>query len=272
VPAPLSEAAGSKLQKTLEHYNHYPYEVNVVGSPAYRAAHNPVGRFIQKVRGGSVLDIGCGPGNLLPAIAGRAGRTVGLDMSPTSLRHAARVVQGLAVELVRGNALDLPFPDASFDHVVASGSLHHTPDARAGFLEACRVLRPGGLGFLSVYRKPSHYFFLYHTLGALTRLCERFAPSRFLVNRCLVLPLFTLYFLGGRWLVHRKLALPSRRQVMNYFGDQLLTPVATFHTLAEVSQWAQAAGVEITAHGCSHLGSLLNVEFRKKDPASGGLP
>ena len=66
--------------------------------------------------GGSALDVACGSGKLtavLAGIAGQNGRVVGLDFSPRMLEIARREHPG--IEFLEGDALNLPFPDASFD-------------------------------------------------------------------------------------------------------------------------------------------------------------
>lgn len=252
-----------KIRKTRNHYDTYPYEVDVRDSAAYRSNRTHVGKFISEISGGTALDLGCGPGNLLPVIARRANEAVGLDVSRQSLRSAAQAVTGLPVTLVQGSALNLPFPDESFDWVLATGSLHHTPDARAAFREACRVLRSDGRAFVAVYSAASYYCFLYNTLGWLARGCERLSLTRLVVNRCLLLPLFALYLAAGRLIVHRKLAAPSYRQIVNYFADQMLNPVVTFHNRSEISEWAESAGVRIALIAFSHGRSLINFEIRR---------
>lgn len=92
---------------------------------------------------GRCLDVGCGTG-VLTAVLERLGWSVtGLDASADQLRVAEGRL-GARVELVQGDALDLPFTDASFDAVAAS--LVHTDVDDAGRLlaEMGRVLRPGG--------------------------------------------------------------------------------------------------------------------------------
>jgi SAM-dependent methyltransferase len=57
---------------------------------------------------------------------------------------------------VRGSALDLPFPAASFDHVTSSLVLHHltTPEKRAALASIRRVLRPGGELHVADFGRP----------------------------------------------------------------------------------------------------------------------
>lgn len=95
--------------------------------------------------GERVLDIGCGDGNCTGPAAERTGSAVGLDHDPAMLvaaRARLREVDGLA--WVEGDATRLPFPDASFDVVIAITVLCFVRDRRAVIAEAHRVLRPGG--------------------------------------------------------------------------------------------------------------------------------
>ena len=93
-----------------------------------------------------ILDAGCGDGALATALAGRGGNMTGVDADPHMLAAArARTeAMGLAVALVEGDIGALPFPDVSFDVVVAVTVLCFVPQAEQAVLEMARVLRPGG--------------------------------------------------------------------------------------------------------------------------------
>jgi ubiquinone/menaquinone biosynthesis C-methylase UbiE len=97
-----------------------------------------------------VLEIGPGPGRLAVELAGRHPglRLTGLDIDPAMVARAAARAEwaGVAdrVLFVEGDVAALAFPDASFDLVTSSLSVHHWPDATAGFAEIRRVLRPDG--------------------------------------------------------------------------------------------------------------------------------
>lgn len=89
-----------------------------------------------------VLDIGCGTGNFMVALRERAAGVVGVDTSPGMLSQAAG--KGLGDQLVRGDALYLPFADEAFDAAYGIQVLHHFPDKAAAVREAHRVLKRGG--------------------------------------------------------------------------------------------------------------------------------
>ncbi|HET9582383.1 MAG TPA: methyltransferase domain-containing protein [Gemmatimonadota bacterium] len=107
-----------------------------------------VGETLRRIElrdGESILDVGCGTGALLAAVAGRvrASRLAGVDLSPAMLAVARRRLEGRAL-LVAADAADLPFPDRAFDLVVSTSALHYWPDPAAGVAEIARVLEPEG--------------------------------------------------------------------------------------------------------------------------------
>lgn len=90
-----------------------------------------------------VLEVGCGTGNYLEAVARSSGaRVVGIDPSSAMLAQLHERVPGAVASV--GRAEDLPFPDRSFDLVFSVDVIHHVGDRDAYFARAARVLRPGG--------------------------------------------------------------------------------------------------------------------------------
>jgi ubiquinone/menaquinone biosynthesis C-methylase UbiE len=110
-----------------------------------------------------VLEIGCGTGNL--ALLAKRMRpqveVVGLDPDPKALAYAARKARraGLTLQLDRGFADELPYPDGSFDRALSSLMFHHLEaDLRLPSLrEIRRVLRPGGSLHLMDFVGDSHH-------------------------------------------------------------------------------------------------------------------
>lgn len=89
----------------------------------------------------TVLDVGCGNGRYLAALAGRGhrGPVLGVDLSVGMLRTA-----GVAAPLVAGDAAALPLRDGSVDVALAPHMLYHVPDPAAAVRELYRAIRPGG--------------------------------------------------------------------------------------------------------------------------------
>jgi ubiquinone/menaquinone biosynthesis C-methylase UbiE len=106
-----------------------------------------------------VLDVCSGMGGPARWLAHRLGcRVTGLDLTASRVRGAARLTR-LAklddrVDYRLGNALDMPFADASFDVAIAQESWAHIPRKARLVAEAVRVLRPGGvLAFTDIVRR-----------------------------------------------------------------------------------------------------------------------
>jgi SAM-dependent methyltransferase len=112
-----------------------------------------------EVRGRRLLEIGLGYGTLGEALARMGADYHGLDIAagPVTMLRArlARVEGARPEQVVQGSVLALPFEDASFDHVVSIGCLHHTGDLFGAIAEVRRVLRPGGRLVLMVYNRRS---------------------------------------------------------------------------------------------------------------------
>lgn len=115
-----------------------------------RAAHRRLAEQADPRPGQRLLEIGCGTGNLALAIRRAHPRTdvVGLDPDPGALARARRKAarDRLDVQLDRGFAQALPYPDATFDLVLSAFMLHHLGpgERRDALREVARVFKPGG--------------------------------------------------------------------------------------------------------------------------------
>ena len=78
-----------------------------------------------------------------------------IDLSPRSVTLARQrcALYGVTANIAVGNAEQLEFADASFDHVNCYGVVHHTPSPRSAIKEIYRVLKPGGTASIAVYYK-----------------------------------------------------------------------------------------------------------------------
>ncbi len=106
----------------------------------------------------SALDLACGTGDIVFALAARGARVVGLDVTPRMLelaRGKPRPATG-KTWFVAGDMMALPFPDASFDVVTTGYGIRNVPILEPAIAEIRRVLRSGGL-FLSLdFNRPDN--------------------------------------------------------------------------------------------------------------------
>lgn len=123
--------------------------------------------------GSKALDVCCGTADWTIALAdavGPDGKVVGLDFSQNMLKVGVEKVKELGlkqVELVHGNAMELPFPDNSFDYVTIGFGLRNVPDYLQVLKEMHRVVKPGGMVVcletsqptLIVYKQLYYFYF-----------------------------------------------------------------------------------------------------------------
>jgi ubiquinone/menaquinone biosynthesis C-methylase UbiE len=105
----------------------------------------------------AVLDVGCGFGGTLDHIRARNGgcQLYGLNIDYRQVHRGRQLLasygltDGDPVTFVTADACTLPFPDNTFDHLLAVECIFHFPSRKAFFREAARVLKPGGTLALS---------------------------------------------------------------------------------------------------------------------------
>ncbi|MFC0108183.1 class I SAM-dependent methyltransferase [Kibdelosporangium aridum] len=117
------------------------------------------GRF-RIATGDRVLDLGCGGGRHAFEAAKQGADVIALDLNEADLKDVRDMFAAMAevgesagsTMAVRASGLALPFPHATFDHVIAAEILEHVPDDTAMIAETARVLKPGGLVAVTVPR------------------------------------------------------------------------------------------------------------------------
>lgn len=123
--------------------------------------------------GSKCLDVCCGTADWTIALAeatGKEGVVKGLDFSENMLNVGKqKVTQYPQVELIHGNAMELPFEDNTFDYVTIGFGLRNVPDYIQVLKEMNRVLKPGGIAVcletsqseIPGYRQLFRFYFKY---------------------------------------------------------------------------------------------------------------
>ncbi len=134
-------------------------------------------------KGNTALDVACGTADWTIALAkaSETGSVVGLDFSQNMLEVGIKKVRdkGLdkQIELIQGNAMELPFSDSTFDYATIGFALRNVPDIEVVLSEMLRVVKPGGKVVSLELSKPNwppfrklYYFYFYHLLPILGKV------------------------------------------------------------------------------------------------------
>lgn len=136
------------------------------------------------VKKGSVaIDVACGTADWTIDIANASetGKIIGLDFSQKMIDRGKSKIAKLnlqdRVELVNGNAMDLPFADNTFDYATIGFALRNVPDIEKTVSEMMRVVKPGGMVVSLELSKPTwkpfrklYFFYFYKLLPMLGKL------------------------------------------------------------------------------------------------------
>jgi demethylmenaquinone methyltransferase / 2-methoxy-6-polyprenyl-1,4-benzoquinol methylase len=231
----VNESAGNQVAKKLfrgiaPKYDFWAMPLSIM---QYRHWHALLLAALKPNAGEKVLDVSTGTGAVAIDLARRGCLVTGLDLSMSMLATASRRVreQGLAcaIDLVRGRAEDLPFPDSSFDAVSFTFLLRYTESTTRPVEEIIRVLKPGGrvatLEF-GVPRSPAmrHLWNIY-AFYALP-LLSRFAP--------------------GGW-----------ETVGDFLGPNISTFIAAHPISSLVSEWRSLGLSDVRAYEISAGGAFV---------------
>lgn len=131
-------------------YKKYDMMNSVISFQRHKAWRKDTMKRIQVKEGSQALDVCCGTADWTMSMAeavGPNGKVYGLDFSKNMLTIGEKKVEDAKlsqVELLHGNAMELPFEDNQFDYVTIGFGLRNVPDYMTVMKEMHRVLKPGG--------------------------------------------------------------------------------------------------------------------------------
>jgi ubiquinone/menaquinone biosynthesis C-methylase UbiE len=129
----------------------------------YKQTIDMVVKFFAKNIGNRHIEVACGTGTLLKMLVDwrknhrlpKSELIVGLDYAESMIRGAQkRFKHKKNMEMIKGDALAVPYPDHSFDTCNIANAVHCFPEAAGALREVLRVLRPGGLFAANVLLEP----------------------------------------------------------------------------------------------------------------------
>jgi 2-polyprenyl-3-methyl-5-hydroxy-6-metoxy-1,4-benzoquinol methylase len=129
-----------------ENYDNYYHEENLE-APEFvsRRLDEIVAGFASYRKNGRLLDVGFGAGTLLEATRRAGWNSFGVEVSERAVQH----VRNMGFEVFGGTLQEAAYPEDYFDVVTASELLEHVPDPQEVLNDIARVLRPGGLLWLT---------------------------------------------------------------------------------------------------------------------------
>jgi 2-polyprenyl-3-methyl-5-hydroxy-6-metoxy-1,4-benzoquinol methylase len=213
-----------------------------------RASRSPFARSLDAAipDDASVLEMGCGTGQLSLFLASAGRLVVGADLTRPALELAQDAANRFGVGGVRFVETDVRAPglrSEGFDVVVCSGVLHHTPDPRASFATLSKLVRPGGVIVVGLY-------------NALARL-----PLR---ARRVVARLSNYRWIPGDPVLRERRNEPDRREA--WIRDQYRHVEEHRHTVGEVRGWFRDAGLTwVRAYPSTLLDGEANELFAQED-------
>lgn len=113
-----------------------------------------------EIRGGCLLDVGCGPAVYAPDLTSRGCKVWGVDMAPDVVRRANEIMSHSPyadrAHFLIGDIEHLEFPDETFDVVLVMGLFDYLPSDEVALAEIRRVLKPGGVALVSLQNRYSY--------------------------------------------------------------------------------------------------------------------
>ena len=238
--------------KSFYEENPFPsYEgLEEFGELVNKGFHNPFTSELLQAIGynKTVLECGCGTGQLSHFLQLNNNHVLGIDMSPASLKLAIehKIRNGLTrSSFAQMNIFDLAVKDNTFDVVISHGVLHHTFDAKRAFSHIVKKVKPGGIIMIGLY----NYYARVPT----------WVRSK----------LVGLLGQNIDYVVRNRITDTKKADI--WIKDQYYNPHETWHSIDEVLKWFNQNNIEFVNCSPAILGSSgenVNSLFEQSDPGS----
>jgi len=173
---------------------------------------------------GRLLEVGCGPGIMLPDLLAMGFEVHAIDVSAEMIRRAEQRISGHPLarrcRLGVGDVERLEFGEGAFDAVLAMGVLEYLPAYHGALHEMVRVLRPGGRLVLTVPNRAAAYHVASSAYLAARRLVGRPRRTAYPVKPCLP------------WVLDRQLAALGMRKIESQACNFIFFPLKELHERA----------------------------------------
>lgn len=178
----------------------------------------------------SVIDVGCGTGQLAALLSLRGREVRGIDFSDSSIIKAQHLKEKLKLETLQVSKADILDPHTlksivnQFDYLLCLGVLHHTKNPAVAFQNILSLVKPGGVVVIGLYNK----------FGRVPLKIRRWLARSF-------------WGKGRIWMSWVKMQIGDLRdseKIRGWWNDQYLCPYESSHTVGEVLKWFEEAGVD----------------------------
>ena len=157
--------ANQNLEKDMKKFyaSSKPYlnQLKSHGLEDYRKYINKILKYLKK--GATILDVGCGVGQVSNFLASKGYEVIGIDLSPLFVKEAKKTGKAKFKAM---DSTDLIFKDNTFDSIISAETLEHIPNPEKALKELCRVLKKSGI---LVLRYPNKISPLNNLLIRITR-------------------------------------------------------------------------------------------------------
>ncbi len=221
-----------------------------------------MGGSLDVVKGGNVLEAGCGAGRFTEILLAWGARVCAADLSTAvdaNYRNCGRYQDYFVCQ---ANILELPFEPQQFDIVVCVGVIQHTPDPEETMAALCGQVKPGGMLVMDHYT----YGYPLPFVGRILRGMLIHLPRTFSLRFCKILT-------SGLWPLHRLFWRLRRLPLVSRMRSLFLkiSPVVDYHDAypqlgrSLLKAWATLDTHDTLTDFYKHLRSAEEVEQTLKD-------